>query len=162
MSNSSGKPTSTAVTLDDSNASGPVTLDLGTAAATVLGSAFNDLVTGSPAGGDALFGNAGNDTLVSTGSRDTLTGGAGGDVFSFASATATGSVITDFQSTTDGIDLRPVLAALNYQGADPLGDGTISFASVAGGTAIMLSADGNPADAHLLATVQGVAALHPW
>src|SRR5258706_8557295 len=104
---------STAGTLDDSNVFGPVVVDLGaagTAATTVLGSAFNDLLTGSPAGGDALVGNAGNDTLVSTGSRDTLTGGAGGDVFSFASATASGGVIADFQSTTDRLEMPPAVA----------------------------------------------------
>ncbi|MEJ0068163.1 MAG: hypothetical protein WDO24_04885 [Pseudomonadota bacterium] len=128
----------------------------------IIGTALNDLLSDTATGSTALIGNAGNDTLVSQGSHDTLTGGMGGDVFTFASATATGSVITDFQSDTDGIDLRPVLAAINYHGADPLSDGTISFASVAGGTAIMLSADGNAADAHLLATVQGVSTLQPW
>ncbi|MEJ0068164.1 MAG: hypothetical protein WDO24_04890 [Pseudomonadota bacterium] len=151
--------------IDDSGASGAVTVDLGApgiAAKTVIGSAFNDLLTGSSLGGTVFVGNAGNDTLMSQGSQDTLTGGAGGDVFTFTSATATGSVITDFQSDTDGIDLRPVLAAINYHGTNPLGDGTISFASVAGGTAIMLSADDNAADAHLLATVQGVSTLQPW
>src|SRR5258708_4045962 len=153
------------VIIDDSGATAAVTVDLGQAVApinTVLGSAFNDLLTGSPHGGDLLVGGGGNDTLESCGSQDTLSVTSGGDVFAFANPSTTGDVITHFQSCTDAIDLRPVLAAMNYHGADPLADGTISFASVTGGTAIMLSTDANAADAHLLATVQGVSALHPW
>src|SRR5438309_538505 len=99
--------------IDDSAASGPVVVDLsagGGSPQKVLGSAFNDLLTSSVQGAAELIGNAGNDTFVSLGSADTMTGGAGGDVFTFASPTATGGVIIDFQSTTDSIDLRPVLA----------------------------------------------------
>src|SRR5205814_1589460 len=106
----------------DSGAPAAVTVDLATVAptiTTVLGSAYSDTLIGRTAGGGVLIGNAGNDTIVSTGSADTMTGGTGGDVFAFASATATGSLITDFESTTDSIDLRPVLAAISYQGGDP-------------------------------------------
>ncbi len=79
-----------------------------------------------------------------------LTGDAGGDVLIFASPTATGDEISDFQSNTDSsntdsIDMLPVLSAINYLGDDPLNDGTISFQTVPGGMQIMLSADGNPA-----------------
>src|SRR5471032_781053 len=95
-------------TIDDRNATNAVVVDLSTPGSTanqVLGSAYNDSITGGSQGSETLIGNGGNDTLVSQGSNDLLTGDTGGDVFTFASATATGSVITDFQSTTDGIDL---------------------------------------------------------
>jgi serralysin len=150
--------------IDDSHASGPVTVDLtATPSVTqVIGSVYSDLLTGSPQGGDLLIGGGGNDTLVSQGSHDTLSITAGGDTFGFANPAATGDVITHFQSNTDSIDMRPALAAMGWHGSNPLTDGTISFAAAAGGTAIMLSSDGNPADAHLLATVDGVSTLHSW
>ncbi len=39
----------------------------------------NDLIVATKAGGDALFGNAGNDTLISQGGINALWGGAGND-----------------------------------------------------------------------------------
>ncbi|MEJ0068168.1 MAG: hypothetical protein WDO24_04910 [Pseudomonadota bacterium] len=128
----------------------------------MYGSLYNDLLTGNPAGGSQLLGNDGNDTLVSQGSGDTLTGGNGGDIFTFNNPTATGSVITDFHSDVDGIDLRPVLSAMNYQGSNAYADGHITTAAVTGGVAISGVADrpsGRRAPARRRPRRDGAAAL---
>jgi Ca2+-binding RTX toxin-like protein len=156
-------PPAPAVDINDSAATAPVSVDLGaTGQHSVLGSMFNDTLSGGTGGGALLMGNDGNDILTSQGANDTLIGGNGGDIFTFTTPAAGGSVITDFGSSTDGIDLRPLLAAMHYQGADPFADGHVTTAAVAGGTAIMVSATGQATDAHLLVTVQGASTLHPW
>lgn len=48
----------------------------------ILGSAFNDMLTGDD-GGNELRGNAGNDTLTGGAGDDTLIGGAGNDTYVF-------------------------------------------------------------------------------
>ena len=48
----------------------------------IVGSAFNDTLTGDN-GGNALDGRSGNDTLLGGAGSDTLTGGAGADTFVF-------------------------------------------------------------------------------
>ncbi|MGF7148800.1 Ca2+-binding RTX toxin-like protein [Sphingomonas zeicaulis] len=53
----------------------------------VIGSAFDDVLTGDAAG-NVLTGNAGNDTLLGGLGNDTLSGGAGLDTVSYATATA--------------------------------------------------------------------------
>ncbi|MBR1121054.1 FG-GAP repeat protein [Bradyrhizobium lablabi] len=61
----------------------------------VMGSNFNDLITGRTAA-DILNGNAGNDTIKGGGGADVLTGGLGNDNFVFVSGSTVGATITDF------------------------------------------------------------------
>src|SRR5262249_8491611 len=60
----------------------------------VLGSNFNDTITGKAAS-ETLNGNAGNDTIAGGGGADILSGGAGNDNFVFVTGSA-GTTITDF------------------------------------------------------------------
>jgi Ca2+-binding RTX toxin-like protein len=66
---------------------------------------FNSTVTDvagnvGPSSGDAIYGGAGNSTLVSTSGNDIMTGGGGGsssDTFLFNGSSFGKDVITDFQ-----------------------------------------------------------------
>ena len=76
------------------------------AAATLTGSAFDDILTGGT-GKDTLIGGNGNDTLIGGLGNDTLTGGAGSDYFVFNTTPNTSSnkdTITDFVSGTDKLE----------------------------------------------------------
>ncbi len=89
----------------------------------LIGSAFNDVLTGDAgansldggagndilrggAGADILIGGAGNDTLVGGTGDDTLTGGVGNDMFAFDARGFGTDTITDFQDGRDMLDLR--------------------------------------------------------
>jgi Ca2+-binding RTX toxin-like protein len=85
----------------------------------LIGSNFNDTLTGNSAGNvlsagngnDTLNGGAGNDRLTGGLGKDVLVGGAGKDVFDFNSlaemglTTATRDIIRDFTRGQDKIDL---------------------------------------------------------
>lgn len=76
------------------------------AAATLTGSAFDDILTGGT-GKDTLIGGNGNDILIGGLGNDTLTGGAGSDYFVFNTTPNTSSnkdTITDFVSGTDKLE----------------------------------------------------------
>jgi len=102
----------------------------------ILGSAFNDVLTGcgcpnvlnggdgddalnGRAGDDVLKGGAGNDTLLGGVSRDLLYGGTGSDTFDFNSIIEMETTrksrdhIRDFKSGEDHIDLHDVDADIN-------------------------------------------------
>ncbi|MEX2451143.1 MAG: hypothetical protein WD407_09840 [Rhodospirillales bacterium] len=79
----------------------------------VIGSGFNDTITGSTEA-NTLDGGAGDDTISGGAGNDTLTGGAGNDTFIIQDGTGD-EVITDFvagTNTDDVIDLSGV-ASLN-------------------------------------------------
>ncbi len=76
----------------------------------IIGSAFNDTLTGD-AGANVIEGETGNDTILGGAGDDTLTGGAGADRFDFSDGDSD-DVITDFGS--GGSDL------LRFEGYDVL------------------------------------------
>ncbi|WP_395676973.1 calcium-binding protein [Inquilinus sp.] len=92
----------------------------------VIGSAFNDFLSGD-AGANTLWGLAGDDTLTGRAGGDLLKGGAGNDTFAYAVigdstvAAAGKDVIADF-TTGDKIDL----SAIDANGAGP-GNGAFIF-----------------------------------
>ncbi len=67
------------------------------------GGAFNDTLRGDDLA-NILLGQSGDDRLWARGGNDTMTGGAGADVFNFASA-YDADVITDFANDIDEISL---------------------------------------------------------
>ncbi len=81
-------------------------LDLGSPGTTgqgVAGTAGNDVLTATPAGGQ-LHGQAGSDILIDGAGMDTLWGGSGADIFVFR-ADANADTIADFNIAEDRIDL---------------------------------------------------------
>ena len=85
----------------------------------VVGSAFDDVLTGS-SGVNTIIGSAGNYTIAGGGGADILTGGSGADKFVFAAvADSTPSArdfITDFVSGTDTINLSAIDANTSVSG----------------------------------------------
>jgi Ca2+-binding RTX toxin-like protein len=107
-------------------------------ASTLQGSAGNDRLIGTNDhetllgldGADTLIGGAGHDTLVGGLGRDTLTGGEGVDTFrfdtlhdSYRNGSLNSDLITDFDPTTDRIDL----SALGFTGLGNGLNGTLAL-----------------------------------
>ncbi|WP_315760402.1 M10 family metallopeptidase C-terminal domain-containing protein [Sphingomonas sp. Y38-1Y] len=92
----------------------------------IIGSAFNDTLTGNVqnnvlmggAGNDVLDGFLGNDTLDGGAGNDTLTGGIGNDIFKFGEANGAYDTITDFLSRVDKIDVSAIDANTAIAGND--------------------------------------------
>jgi Ca2+-binding RTX toxin-like protein len=108
----------------------------------LIGSGFNDSLTGN-AGHNVLDGGAGNDLLTGGVGRDMLTGGAGSDTFDFNAlsemglTSATWDVINDFVHGLDRIDLSTLDAnaalAGNQAFSAPVVGGTFSGAFATAG-----------------------------
>ena len=100
---------------------------------TVVGTPLKDTLTGSSQGTQ----------IIGLGGGDTLTGTAGlVNEFTYTSAAETGSIITNFQTGKDVINLTEVLDSLNYQGSDPIADHYLGFKQIASGTFVTLDTDG--------------------
>ena len=100
---------------------------------TVVGTPLKDTLTGSSQGTQ----------IIGLGGGDTLTGTAGlVNEFTYTSAAETGSIITNFQTGKDVINLTEVLDSLNYQGSDPIADHYVGFKQIASGTFVTLDTDG--------------------
>ncbi|PCD03076.1 hypothetical protein COC42_01230 [Sphingomonas spermidinifaciens] len=106
----------------------------------VLGSAYDDVLTGNVfanvltggAGNDRLDGGVGNDTLDGGAGSDTLTGGVGKDLFKFSHADGGYDVITDF-AKNEKIDLSAIDAKTTVAGNDAFTFvGANAFTGVAG------------------------------
>jgi Ca2+-binding RTX toxin-like protein len=123
----------------------------------LLGGSGNDtLIAGS--GDDVMDGGTGNATLIAGPGADVMTGGPGADTFVFRQLSATYGRITDFQPGVDKIDLSAMLKGItitasefsNYVQLQPLGPTEYTgFLEV--------STDGNPADAKVVAQLDGAA-----
>ena len=107
----------------------------------LIGSAFNDVLTGNTAanavsggaGADTLNGNGGGDTLFGGLGLDTLTGGGGNDKFVFdtAPAAANRDAITDYNVAADTMQLdNAVFAGLGPLGALAAGKFRIGAAAL--------------------------------
>lgn len=80
------------------------------------------VLQGGPAA-DRLSGSIGNDVLRGGGAHDVLTGNDGSDTFVFDSLQAAHDTITDFEVGLDRLDIDGLLAAVDYTGSNPVGDG---------------------------------------
>ncbi|MBD1996659.1 hypothetical protein H6G00_08515 [Leptolyngbya sp. FACHB-541] len=80
------------------------------------GGTGHDLIKGD-LGNDRLSASSGNDILVGGRGRDRLTGGRGQDMFVFNTLKEGVDHITDFNVTTDLLDLRPIFARKEFGGA---------------------------------------------
>ena len=112
------------------------------------GNALANHITGNE-GDNTLMGAAGNDTLVGGDGIDRLTGGTGKDTFDYNLVSDAGDIITDFAKGAAGdvLDLRDILADAKYAGADPFGDGVLSFGQDGKNTVVTIDADGAGGDA---------------
>ena len=113
------------------------------------GNALANTITGNDVD-NVIMGGAGNDTLTGGKGVDRLTGSTGRDVFDYNLVAESGDTITDFAKGANGdvLDLRDILDNAGYGGADPFGDGILSFAPSGANTLVQIDADaggGNPA-----------------
>jgi len=157
-----------------------VTVDLGTGSATgdgidtlgnienVLGSAFNDSLTGNGnanllnggMGNDTLNGSGGDDTLVGGTGQDSLTGGLGADESQWNTTLEFGDVITDFTAGSDklvfdvgssGVQIR---LGNNDTTVDNYQEGTSVDINVAG-TEVGVKTDASVTTANIQSTIDG-------
>ncbi len=117
----------------------------------------------APYPGASLSGGAGADTLNASQGGGQVTGGAGADHFVIGAPPWSAVRITDFQTGTDALDLRPLFAQAGYHGGDPRADGYLRLEDNGmGGTTVLFDADGW-GSGHpwpiTLATLDGV---KPW
>jgi Ca2+-binding RTX toxin-like protein len=125
-----------------SQATGGSGSDTLTSIENLIGSGFNDSLTGN-AGHNVLDGGAGNDLLTGGVGRDMLTGGSGSDTFDFNAlsemglTSATWDVINDFVPGLDRIDLSTLDANAVLAGdqafSAPVVGGTFSGAFATAG-----------------------------
>ncbi len=97
--------------------------------------------------------------VVGTPLKDALTGNqliglGGGD-------SLTGSIITNFKTGTDRINLTEVLNSIGYKGKDPILDHVVGFKHIASGTFVTIDTDGLGLKdtAHNFAFVKGVSEI---
>lgn len=124
---SNAEMSSLTATTETDTATDAIVNIIGTSASEVLiGTDGNDIIYGLR-GRDQLTGGLGDDILVGGMDGDMLTGGAGADQFVFNSLNERTDWITDFDVREDKLILTDVMAELNYQGTDPIADGTMQF-----------------------------------
>jgi Ca2+-binding RTX toxin-like protein len=115
----------------------------------LVGSGFNDVLRGSGAdndlfggqGADILNGLGGADTLFGEGGSDILTGGDGIDTFEFFASNNMGNdVVTDFNTSSDLLNITVLNAAEQVNVQQVGGNALISFANTTG-TITLLNVD---------------------
>ncbi len=95
-------------------------------------------LTANDTAGQVLTGTSGNDTFVAGHNSVVMTGNGGSDTFVFNALPWNVGQITDFNPSTDKIDVSGLLKAASYTGTNPFGDGTLSLTSDGhGGTTLM-------------------------
>lgn len=135
------------VNLDTGIATDGSSLDTLTSIENIIGSQYNDSLTGDN-GINNISGGAGNDTLIGGLGNDILTGGSGADIFKWTAQdinTASGApfsdTITDFSRTEgDKLDLSDVLS-----GDTPSSDlnNYLTFTTTGNNVVVSVHADGD-------------------
>ncbi len=150
----------------------------------VIGSGFNDKLTGSSvanvitglAGDDTINAGGGNDTLIGGAGNDTLTGSTGADAFVFNLVSDGVDTITDFTHASDFLQISAAGFGGNLQAGGVASLVTVSDVALAssagtdgyfifvnsgpGAGSVYYDADGGPADdAVLFAKLQATATL---
>lgn len=95
---------------------------------TLYGMDGNDTLIGK-SDGDTLDGGSGNDYLLGGDWTDSITTGAGTDTIDYNHVSELGDRIHDFKVGSGGdiIDVHDLLVDVGYSGADPFGDGYLSY-----------------------------------
>ncbi|MGQ3075876.1 MAG: beta strand repeat-containing protein, partial [Ferrovibrionaceae bacterium] len=99
----------------------------------VIGSAYNDTITGGTATGTVLDGGAGNDTIVVRRNNTTVIGGSGTDTVSYANATAGVTIDLVAGTSSNGDSLSGIEGAIGSAYADTITGGTVSGGTLDGG-----------------------------
>ncbi|WP_112662527.1 family 16 glycosylhydrolase [Microvirga flavescens] len=128
---------------------------------TAIGNSLNNWIKSNGVGDNTLKGGAGNDILQAGSYADTLTGNSGKDIFLFTKAPVRAGHVTDFTPGVDMLDLRALFK--NYQGADPVSDGLLSFTSDGKGNTLVKYKTTPMAKATLVTTLDHVSPtqMHP-
>jgi Ca2+-binding RTX toxin-like protein len=108
------------------------------------GGGSRDLLKGGD-GNDTLIGGNGDDILIGGSGSDILTGGKDKDSFKFNTIAEGGDRITDFNTTDDVIDLRPIFATSAFSSTDSANQFMqfIQLAQIGANTEVRIDADGN-------------------
>jgi hypothetical protein len=101
----------------------------------------NDTLEGGN-GNDTLLGQNGNDFISGNGGSDRLTGGDGGDTFVYFALGDAGDTITDFNVTSDFLDISALLDSIGYLGSNPITDGYLRLTQSGVSTRVQIDADG--------------------
>ena len=118
-------------------------------------SIFKTITASGPRG--ALLGSEGDDLLIGGTGANRMTGRGGINIYVYASLRDAGDTVTDFVPGKDLLDLRSLLAALGWNGSDPVAEGVVRFAPLRGGSSVQIDTDGaGPAAPRALLTLQGV------
>ncbi|WP_460116181.1 Ig-like domain-containing protein [Pseudomonas sp. H2_D02] len=113
----------------------------------LVGSNFNDTLTGNSAGNridgglghDVLNGGGGDDTLIGGLGNNILTGGSGADTFQWQAGNSGHDVITDFTPGLDKLDLSQLLLGENGSAASL--DDYLHFTVTGTGASVITSID---------------------
>lgn len=98
----------------------------GTAAQTVTANSDGDTITSNDYG-STIIGGTGNDTLIAGHGADALTGGGGDDSFVFNYLPWNAGQITDFNPSSDTLNLSGIMHSIGYTGSNPIADGYVKF-----------------------------------
>jgi Ca2+-binding RTX toxin-like protein len=124
----------------------------GSAAQSIIANNLGDTITSNDYG-STITGGTGNDTLIAGHGADMLTGGSGNDSFVFNVLPWNAGHITDFNASTDTLDLHGIFAGIGYTGHDPVGDGYLDFAADgAGNTRVYVEPQGPSTTIPILVT----------
>ncbi|HXE29019.1 MAG TPA: type I secretion C-terminal target domain-containing protein [Stellaceae bacterium] len=125
-----GAPPGSSVEISDATYTAPAGVTnivlTGSAAQTVIANNLGDTITSNDHG-STITGGSGNDSLIAGHSADMLTGGGGSDSFIFNALPWNAGHITDFDPSTDTLDLHGIFAGIGYAGSDPVADGYLNF-----------------------------------
>ncbi len=99
----------------------------------VIGSAYNDTITGGTATGTVLDGGAGNDTIVVRRNNTTVIGGSGTDTVSYANAAAGVTIDLVAGTSSNGDSLSGIEGAIGSAYADTITGSTVSGGTLDGG-----------------------------
>lgn len=135
----------------------------------VIGLNLGKTLTGT-SGRDQLVGSAGSDVIIGGAGRDIIGTGTGTDRIVFNGLIDFFDVVSDFTRGQDKIDIRALLASVNYSGTNPIADGYLTLVApqvpqffgappLAVGTLVLFDADGSNGTAEvprLMVQVVGV------
>ncbi len=140
-----------------------------------MGEVENLTLTGSAASGtgneraNQLTGNAavnnlsglgGDDTIIGNGGNDTMTGGTGADRFVWTSAAQGQDTITDFQASSDILDVAAIFAGQSITAGNVAQ--YVQYGVAGGNTLVSVDGDGAGGSAPVgLVTLTGVTGLDP-